>query len=338
MGCKVDPVRIAVIGAGYWGKKVIRELLEIGRTTGRVQVHAVVDNSPTMLSHCQKEFGPLDFKVDYHELLEDPKLSAVHICSPNATHFNVASDFLKNGKSVLVEKPLTLESNDAYRLVQLAHDSRLVLCTGHIHRFNNGVRELRRAIASGVLGDLYYLRFIWTGFLPPQIHREVITDLAPHPLDICNYLLEMWPSKVTCSGKGYRTKENDEVAFITAEHSGGITAHIEVSWLSREKRREVTVVGSRGEAYLDCSEQKGVLRSSEGTQDISITPSNTLREEIEHFLGCVTSSMDSRPFFNLSDGVLGARVVSVLESARESISKERTMQIQMPSAQEIPAR
>jgi UDP-N-acetylglucosamine 3-dehydrogenase len=333
----VDPVRIAVIGAGYWGKKVIRELLDVGRTTGRVQVQAVVDNSPTMLSHCRNEFGDLDYRLDYHELLDDPKLSAVHICSPNATHFQVASDFLRKGKNVLVEKPLTLESKDAYRLVQLAHHNRLVLCTGHIHRFNNGVKELRRAIASGVLGDLYYLRFIWTGFLLPQLQREVITDLAPHPLDICNYLLETWPNKVTCSASGYRTRENDEVAFMTVEHLGGINAHIEVSWLSREKRREVTVVGSKGEAFLDCSEQKGVLRNSEGTQQISITPSNTLRDEIEHFLSCITSNVASRPFSNLSGGLLGARVVSVLESARESIHQERTMQIHMPSAQEIPA-
>ncbi|HZY46595.1 MAG TPA: Gfo/Idh/MocA family oxidoreductase [Candidatus Bathyarchaeia archaeon] len=334
----MEPLRIAVIGAGYWGKKVIRETLDIGRTTGRVQVHAVVDNSPSMLSHCQSEFGPLDYRLDYHDLLTDPKLSGVHICSPNASHFEIASDFLKNGKNVLVEKPLTLRSNDAYKLVQLARDNNLVLCTGHIHRFNNGVRELRSALASGVLGDLYYLRFVWTGFLPPQGQREVVTDLAPHPFDICNYLLDMWPDKVTCRGKGYRTRNNEELAFITAEHPGELTAQIEVSWLSREKRREVTVVGSRAEAYLDCSEQKGVLRSSDGSQQISIIPSNTLREEIEHFLTCISSHQNSKPFSNLSDGVLGARVVSVLESARESIRQERTMEVSMPTIGEIPAK
>ena len=128
------------------------------------------------------------------------------------------------------------------------------------------------------------------------------------------------------------------MANITAEHAGDLTAQVEVSWLSREKRREVTVVGSKAEAYLDCSEQKGVLRTAEGTQQISITPSNTLREEVEHFLNCITSHQDSRPFSNQSDGVLGARVVSVLEAARESIRQERTMQVQMPSATEIPAK
>ncbi|OLD35089.1 MAG: hypothetical protein AUI50_03705 [Crenarchaeota archaeon 13_1_40CM_2_52_14] len=237
----------------------------------------------------------------------------------------------------MVEKPLTLSSKEAYQLVEIAHENKKVLCVGHIHRFNNGVRELRQAINTGVLGELYYVRFGWTGFLPPQGYREVITDLAPHPFDICNYLLDMWPSKITCRGKGYRTKENEEVAFITAEHPSGLAAQVEVSWLDREKRRDVTVVGSKGMAYLDCSEQKGVLHASSSAQ-ISITPSNTLREEVTHFVDCISSSLDSKPFANLSDGVLGARVVSVLEAARESLRQERTVRVEMPLAEEIPAK
>src|SRR5207245_10818988 len=82
----VEPLRIAVIGAGYWGKKVIRETLDVGRTTGRVQVHAVVDNSPTMLSHCRNEFGPFDYKLDYHEILADPKPSRNENSSHTVNH------------------------------------------------------------------------------------------------------------------------------------------------------------------------------------------------------------------------------------------------------------
>ncbi len=90
-------------------------------------------------------------------------------------------------------------------------------------------------------------------------------------------------------------------------------------------------------AYLDCSEQKGILHASDPTQ-ISITPSNTLREEVSHFVECISSNHDSKPFANLSDGVLGARVVSVLEAARESLRQERTVQVQMPLAEEILAK
>ncbi len=336
----MNPVRIAVIGAGYWGKKVIREIRDLQRNTGRVELHSVVDNSPTMLSQCQQEFGPLDYRVDYHSLLTDPSLYGVHICTPNSSHFDVASQFLQHGKNVLVEKPLTLKSQDAYNLVKLARENHLVLCTGHIHRFNNGVKEMRRAIVSGQLGELYYLRFRWTGFMLPQGHREVITDLAPHPFDICNYLLDIWPNKITCRGKGYRTKDNEEVAFMTAEHAGELAAQVEVSWLDREKRRDVTIVGSKGTAFLDCSEQKGTIHGLDGSEPrtLSIVPSNTLRSEVNHFVECIADNRDARPFSNLSDGVLGARVVSILEAARESLRNERTVQLQIPRGEEILAK
>ncbi len=336
----MNPVRIAVIGAGYWGKKVIREIRDIQRNTGRVELHSVVDNSPTMLGQCRQEFGALDYRVDYHSILTDPNLHGVHICTPNPSHFEVASAFLQHGKNVLVEKPLTLRSQDAYDLVRIARDNHLILCTGHIHRFNNGVREMKRAIVSGKLGELYYLRFRWTGFMLPQGYREVITDLAPHPFDICNHLLDIWPNKITCRGKGYRTKDNEEVAFMTAEHAGEPAAHVEVSWLDREKRREVTIVGSKGMAFLDCSEQKATIQGPDGAgpQTMSIVPSNTLRLEISHFADCIVGNHDARPFFNISDGILGARVVSILEAARESLRNERTIRLQIPRGEEILAK
>ena len=328
--------RIAVVGAGYWGKKVIREILDISRSTGKVSIHAIADNSPTMLTQCQQEFGPLDYRVNYQELLNDPELSAVHICTPNATHYEVASSFIRKGKHVLVEKPLALKSTEAFELVRLARENNVILCTGHVHRFSNGVRQLRQILTNGILGELFYLRFRWTGLLVPQLQREVITDLAPHPFDICNYLSGKWPSKVTCWGRGYRTKDNEEVAFITAEHDGGLTAHVEVSWLDREKRRDVTVVGGNGMAHLDCSEQRLVLHGVNGPEQIQVTPSNTLRSEILHFIDCINHNPHALP--SLSDGLVGANVVSVLEAARQSLAEERTVQVHFPIAEEIPAK
>jgi len=334
----IEPLNIAVIGAGYWGKKVIREILDISRSTGLIRLHSIVDNSPTSLEQCRQEFGPVDCMLDYRPLLSRPDLNAVHISTPNHTHFEVASSFLQHGKNVLVEKPLTLKSKEAYELVQLAQEKGLVLCSGHIHRFNNGVRELKRAIAGGLLGKIFYLRLRWTGFLMPQRDREVITDLAPHPFDICNYLLGEWPEKITCRGKGYRTRDREEVAFLTAEYSNDLSVHTEVSWLDREKHREVTVVGSDGVAILDCSEQKAVLVRPERTEQVPITPSNTLREEILHFTECISRNRRSQPFSNQSDGMLGAQVVRLLEAARESLQQGRTQQVQFPTIEEVLTR
>jgi len=208
------PVNMSVIGAGYWGKKVIREIMDVSRTTGRVNLCSIVDNSPSMLEQCRKEFGPLDYRLSYQGLLSDSATSAVHICSPNGTHFEVASRFLRSKKHVLVEKPLALRSREADELVRLAETNRKVLAVGHVHRFNNGVKELKRVVDSGLLGDIYYLRLQWTGFLPPQRDRDVITDLGPHPFDICNNILGTWPTKISCRGRGYRGGAGDEVAFI----------------------------------------------------------------------------------------------------------------------------
>jgi len=169
----------------------------------------------------------------------------------------------------------------------------------------------------------------------PQLQREVITDLAPHPFDICNYVLGSWPEKVSCKARGYRTRQNEEVAFIAAEHKGSLLAHIELSWLDRDKRREVTVVGSEGNAHLDCVNQKLFLQKSSVLEEIPVSPSNTLREEITHFAECIRNNGNSTPFTNHSDGLLGARVVALLEASRESMYNDRAIQVRLPIIPEI---
>jgi len=333
----MPPLQVSVIGAGYWGKKVIREILNLSETTGKVGLCSVVDNSPSILEQCVKEFGPLECHLNYRDLLSDPHVSAVHICSPNASHFEVASEFLRSKKDVLVEKPLALRTREANELVRLAETTGRVLSTGHLHRFNNGVKELKRVVDSGVLGDIYYLRLQWTGLLPPQKERDVITDLGPHPFDICNDVLGLWPTKISCRGRGYRNRTSDEVAFITAEYLNGIVANIELSWLDHEKRREVTIVGSDAVAKLDCLDQKLILQSPNGTDPVSVVPSNTLGEEILHFADCVERNRKSIAYTNLSNGAIGAGVVRLLEASKKSVHEERSVQVQRPESIEIPA-
>jgi len=333
----MNPLNVSVIGAGYWGKKVIRETLNVAQTTGKVNLYSIVDNSPTILEQCRKEFGPLNYRLSYNDLLSDPAASAVHICSPNNTHFEVASRLLRSKKHVLVEKPLALRAKEAGELVRLAETNHRVLSVGHVHRFNNGVKELKRVVDSGVLGDIYYLRFRWTGLLPVQNDRDVITDLGPHPFDICNNILDMWPTKISCRGRGYRGGAGDEVAFITAEHADGVNASIELSWLDLEKHRDVTVVGSEAVARLDCLDQKLVLQRPDKTETIMAIPSNTLREEIIHFAECIDRNSESKPYANLSDGMLGTGVVRLLETAKRSLREERTVQVPLPESEELIA-
>ena len=237
-----------------------------------------------------------------------------------------------------MEKPLAMKSREAFELVRLAKERGRILCTGHVHRFNNGVRSLRRLMASGVLGDVYYLRLRWTGFMAIQNNREVITDLGPHPFDICNNLLETWPKKISCKGRGYRSSAGYEMASIYAEHPGGYDAGIELSWLDMEKRRDVTVVGSDGSAELDCIEQRLVLHRKGAVERVMVVPNNTLREEILHFARCIEYNSSTENYPNRADGTLGANVVRVLETTKSSLLEERTVQVDIPRGETVPAR
>jgi len=324
----MNPVNIAIIGGGYWGKKVIGETLELSRAGYSVKLSAVVDNSPTTLEQCKKLFGPLNYRLDYHEILTDPTIRAVHICSPNSTHFEIASEFLKRGKHVLVEKPLATRSAQAFEIVKLAREKGLVLSTGHVHRFNNGVRSLRRLLENGALGDLYYLHLRWTGLMALQTNREVISDLGPHPFDICNNLLDTWPLKISCKGRNFRDGAGYEMATIYAEHPDKLDATIELSWLDPEKHRDVTVVGSDGSAVLDCLDQRLFLQRTRGQERVLVVPNNTLREEIIHFARCIEWNNYAERYPNLSNGLLGANVVKLLEASKQSLRNECTVPVE----------
>jgi len=326
-----ETVSIAVIGAGYWGKKVIREILTISRKTGMVSLRSIVDTSPLSLERCRQKVGPLDYRTDYESLLSDPDLSAVHVCTPNVTHFEIASAFIKAGKDVLVEKPLALSSREAYLLVELARAERVELSTGHFHRFNNGLRALKSTLEPTIIGEPNYFGLEWTGLSPAHDQGDVITDLAPHPFDITNCLTGLWPNKISCVARGYRKGANEEVAFITCEYESGLCAEIEVSMLDFRERRNLRIVAEKGNANLDLLDQKVVLQHEHGVVKMPIIPSNILREEIEHFAKCIGWNRISQTFSNDNDGLLGAHVVTCLEAARESLSEEHSVRVKFPS-------
>jgi UDP-N-acetylglucosamine 3-dehydrogenase len=331
----MNRVSVAVIGAGYWGKKVISEILNLSADGFDVGLHSVVDSSSVALEQCRKQFGQLDYRSDYQDLLEDSNVTAVHLCSPNSTHFRIASEFIRKGKHVLVEKPLALKSTEAFELVRLAKENGKVLSVGHVHRFNNGVRSLRRVLASGVLGDVYYLHLKWTGFLGLQTGREVISDLGPHPFDIANNLLGTWPRKISCRGRGFRANAGYEMASIYSEHPNGLDAFIELSWLDMEKHRDVNVIGSNGAARLDCLDQRLVLQRKDRAEPVFVVPNNTLREEIIHFVNCIRHNGGPEPYPNGASGGIGANVVALVEASKKSLEEDRTVRIQLSPAPEV---
>ena len=318
-------MNVAVIGVGYWGKKIVSEYAQLAKRNSAVRLHTACDLLEENLKFCEGNYH-VPYMTKYHkEVMARPEIDAVDICTPNETHFEICREALEAEKHVLVEKPMTLDSGEAYKLVDLARTRNLVLSVGHIYRFNNALRKVRSLIEDGFFGDVFYLKLRWTTLMPPIEGRDIITDLAPHPFDILNSLLDEWPSRITCKARAYRRERLEEMAYIIAEFENDMMAHIELSWLSPGKVREVSVMGSERFAKIDCLTQDIKAFEDGRFCDVAVDRNNTIEAELEHFVNCVQNNDDARnDYLNQNGGLLGAKVVRLLEIARKSLEEERT--------------
>jgi len=321
-----DSVNVGVIGAGYWGKKVISEYLALAKEDPKVSLLRVCDVQEQNLRCCSEVFQiPKEQLLSsYKELLDSDNLDAVHICTPNETHYEICKEALMAGKHVLLEKPMTLSSQQAFELMNLAKKEELVLQVGYIFRFNNALREVRKLIRDNFFGDLYYLRLQWTTLMLPTPKRDIIFDLGPHPVDIINFLLETWPSKVTCKARAYTRQILPETAYATVELDRMIMANIELSWLQPGKERRVDLIGAKRCATIDCLNQNVDVFQNHGRNSfrIDVQRNNTILTEVKHFIDRISEDVKS-----VNSGLVGPMNVLVLENFRKSITENRTVKI-----------
>jgi predicted dehydrogenase len=317
-----ESINVGVLGAGYWGRKVISEYLQLEKTNAKVHLAKVCDLKDDNLIFCKENLhlGKEKLSSEYTDLLCSNDIDAVHICTPNETHHEFCLRALNEYKHVLLEKPMALNAKDAWELCDVAEKKHLCLQVGHIYRFNNAMKMLRMFILQNYFGNLYYLEMQWTTLMPSPLGRDIIFDLGPHPVDIMNYLLQQWPLKVSCSARAYRRKALEEVAHITMEFSNKIMAHVELSWLQPGKVRELSIMGEKKSAIVNCLDQ--TIRIYEGNNggnySLDVKQNNTIFDEVSHF---AESIHDKNNYKN--SGSVGASNVAVLEYLKKSATEER---------------
>lgn len=323
-----DKVNVAVIGAGYWGKKVIKEYVQLADTVPEVELSMVCDLLDENLGHCNQVLQVPKDKLakDYTEALNSEEVNAVHICTPNETHYPICKQALKANKHVLLEKPMALKARHAWELVGIAQSRKLCLQVGHIFRFNNALKLMRDLVAQEYLGNLYYLKLQWITLMPSPLHRDIIFDLGPHPVDILNYLLNKWPVKVACKARAYRRATLEELAYMTMEFDKRLMAHVELSWLQPGKIREATIIGSERSATVDCVNQTvRIYENGDGKSfSLDVNPNNTIRDEAYHFAESILGKENSN-----NPGQIGANNVVILEKLKESLEQEKTIKVDL---------
>ncbi len=331
-------INLAQIGVGYWGRNLLRSFFRADRI-GRL---VAVDPSENARKWIRREFPTTEIGSTFEAVLKDPEIQAVALATPANTHAQMARRALKAGKHLFVEKPLALTTSQAEELVVLAREKNVILMVGHTFLYNGAVRTIRRYLQEDLLGRIYYIYSQRLNLGRVRTDVNAMWNLAPHDLSILLYWLGEMPVSVSAKGSDFLQDDIEDVVFMVLEFPGGISAHIHVSWLDPNKRRSMTLVGSKKMVvYEDTSADakikiydKGItkknLSQSLGEYDSfgkfqliqragdllipKIEFKEPLREEANHFLESVATG--SIP---LTDGVHGLQVIRILEAAQTSL-------------------
>jgi predicted dehydrogenase len=319
-----ESINVGVLGAGYWGRKVISEYLQLEKTNPKIHLAKVCDLKDDNLTFCKEKLyvGKEKLSSEYTDLLCSDEIDAVHICTPNDTHYEFCLRALNEDKHVLLEKPMALNTKDAWELCDVAERKHLCLQVGYIYRFNNAMKMIRKLILQNYFGNLYYFKMQWTTLMPTPLGRDIIFDLGPHPVDIINYLLQQWPLKVSCTTRAYRRKSLEEIAYISMEFSDKIMAHVELSWLQPGKVRELSIMGEKLTAIVNCLDQTIRIYedNNSGNYSLNVKQNNTIFDEVKHFVNSIHDKNNHE-----NPGPVGANNVTVLEHLKKSATEERTV-------------
>ena len=325
-------VKFGVIGYGYWGPNVVRNL----DLLDGAEVLAVCDKSSASRKRVQKVYPGVRVTSDAAELVSSKDIDAIAVVTPVWTHYELTKAALENGKHVFVEKPFTSNVAQAEELINLAAKNNLKIMVDHTFLFTGAVKKIEQVLKEGTLGNLYYYDSTRVNLGLFQHDVNVIWDLAPHDLSIIDHLIPESPEAVSATGQTHLNGFED-VAFITLYFPNKIIAHINVNWLSPVKVR-MTLIGGEKKMLvwndLEADEKikiydKGIdVTSQQGLYNLlvnyrsgdmwspQVNRIEALTHELAYFVDCITN--DKIPF---NDGEAGLRVVKMLEAANESVQK-----------------
>src|SRR6185312_15322234 len=235
-----EPVRTAVVGYGYWGPNLVRNIAE----RPELDLAGLCELDVTRAGSFRQRYPHAALWRDFEDLLADPDVEALAIATPPATHYDLAMRALSAGKHVLVEKPLAMTANDALNLIDFAESTDRVLMPGHTFVYSASVNAVRDLIRDGVLGEVYFVTSSRMNLGKYQ-QDGVVRDLAPHDLSILLYWLDERVIQVAATAQSIFQTGVAETAFMTLTFETGTTANVQISWLAPRKVRQMIVVGSR---------------------------------------------------------------------------------------------
>ncbi|MBI5515342.1 MAG: Gfo/Idh/MocA family oxidoreductase [Deltaproteobacteria bacterium] len=326
-------VRVACVGAGYWGKNLVRNFA----TAEGAELVCVCDRDEKLQARARREYPGVKVHGDYQAVLESPEVDAVVLATPGATHAELVAQALDAGKDVFVEKPLAQTVADARRVSAQAQSAGRVLMVGHLMLYHPAFLRAREYVRSGELGEVLYIYASRVNLGKVRHDENALWSLGPHDFSMIFALVDAPLASVSARGHAYLRPGTEDIAFVNALFKTGVMANVHLSWLDPHKHRQLTVVGSRKMLVFDDTHPTEKLRIHDKGFDRpleyhsydafltlrdgdilipSVPMEEPLRLEVKHFLECVRGREAPR-----TGGPEGVKVVEALAAAEASMRR-----------------
>lgn len=326
MNAKNDHLQtIAVVGAGYWGKNLVRNFYEIGA------LRMICDKDEALLDDYKKQYTNIEVITEFDNILSRENIKGIVIATPAETHYAVVRQAILSGKHVFVEKPLALTEEEGKELISLSKTNGTTLMVGHILQYHAAVQKLKELIDNGQLGKIQYIYSNRLNIGKIRSEENILWSFAPHDISVILMLLEELPHAVRCTGGQYLQSDIEDVTMTTMDFPSGVKGHIFVSWLHPFKEQKLIVVGDKKMAVFDdVSEEKLLLYPhsvkwqhrqpiviKSNPEIVNLDLYEPLRAECEHFLNCISKGISPK-----TDGHEALRVLKILNACEESLRKD----------------
>jgi len=317
---------IAVIGSGYWGKNLVRNFYNLKT------LHTVCDLDRNKEREIRQKYLGVEFTTSCKEVFDSPKIKAVAIAAPAATHFSLVKEALLHGKDVFVEKPLALRFKEGEELVRLAEKKKRILMVDHLLQYHPAIIKLKKMISKGELGAIQYIYSNRLNIGKFRREENILWSFAPHDISVILALVGKAPIEVDAFGETYLQKNINiyDTTLTTLIFRNRLKAHIFVNWLHPFKEQKLVVIGAKNMAVFDDQrEDKLVLfphkvkwmhgipiASKAPYKVVKIGSEEPLKKACRHFMNCV--KMRKTP---LTDGEEALKVLRVLSYAQDKLEK-----------------
>lgn len=276
---------VGIIGLGYWGPNLVRNFYR----QASCQVVALCDLDPKRLARQKETYPTVRTTSDAIELIKSPDIDVVVICTPPATHYELAVCALEEGKHIFMAKPITLDSGEALKLTELAEKKGKLLHVDHTFVYTPAVRKLKEILDDPGFGPLNYIDSVRINLGLFQKDTNVVWDLAPHDLSILDYLVGRTPHSVIAQTNAPLVNEHEHLAYVSMHYDQGLIANLHLNWLSPVKVRQTIFGGTRKMIIFDDMQNTEKVKVFSKGVEVQRSAEETHADMVQYRIGDVYS-------------------------------------------------